>query len=86
MYLWMYESWIEDLNEKNKFARNYSILTGSFSNMDLAQKMMVEKSGFSSSDDDFERTTQMIESGTFDKKDNNNVKRKRRRRRVVNNG
>jgi hypothetical protein len=71
----MYESWIQDLREKNEFTRNYAILTGSFSNMELAKKMIEsEKPSFSSSDADFEATTKQTR------------RRRRRRRQGVVNG
>lgn len=38
--MWMYLSWIEDQDEKNNFARSYSILQGSFTNPEMARKMI----------------------------------------------
>lgn len=32
-------SWIEDQNQKHKFARDYAIFTGSFTNPEAAKKM-----------------------------------------------
>jgi hypothetical protein len=83
----MYESWIQDLREKNEFTRNYAILTGSFSNMELAKKMIEsEKPSFSSSDADFEATTRMIEQDVERELAQKQTRRRRRRRRqgVVN--
>lgn len=33
-------NWIRDLEEKHEFATDYSIFTGSFSNPEMARKMM----------------------------------------------
>jgi hypothetical protein len=61
-YLMMYEHWIEDLTERHKFARNYSILTGSFTNMELAQKMLDSDSGHSTyQTTDFDESIRIIE-------------------------
>lgn len=84
----MYESWIQDLREKNEFTRNYAILTGSFSNMELAKKMIaMDKPTFESSDEDFEATTRMIEEDVErEMAERKGMSRRRRRRRygVVN--
>ena len=39
MWLWMYVSWIEDQNQKHKFARDYSVFLGSFSNPQAAKQI-----------------------------------------------
>jgi hypothetical protein len=83
----MYESWIQDLREKNDFTRNYAILTGSFSNMELAKRMIAsENPTFESSDADFEATTKMIEEDVEREAADKQTRRRRRRRRqgVVN--
>lgn len=73
----MYENWIQDIKDKHEFSRNYSILTGSFSNMDLAQKMIGgDGSQIKSSDKDFESTVEMIEEDI--KKEDNKVRKRRR--------
>lgn len=83
----MYESWIQDLREKNDFTRNYAILTGSFSNMELAKKMIdSETPTFASSDADFEATTKMIEDDVDREMAQKNKRRRRRRRHGVVNG
>lgn len=80
--LWMYESWIEDMVEKHKFSRNYSILTGSFFNMEMAQKMMNDnRPEYQSTDADFEETLKMIEGDV--KKTGRNTRRRRQRHGVV---
>jgi len=84
----MYESWIQDQKEKNDFTRNYAILTGSFSNMELAKRMIEsEKPTFASSDADFEATTRMIEEDVQrELAEKQPMRRRRRRRQGVVNG
>lgn len=79
--LWMYESWRADLADQHEFARSYSIFTGSFYNMELAQRLIsAENPDYKSTEEDFEQTVRMVEESFKKPKQ---VKR-RRRRRVVN--
>lgn len=81
LYLWMYESWIQDLIEEHKFSKNYAILTGSFSNMELAQKMIdAETPDYESTEVDFEETLKMIEESVQQEQP---IYRKRRHRQGV---
>lgn len=50
-------SWIEDQTEEHKFARDYSIFTGSFSNPEAAQKMRkYDEPDYESDDEEFEKS------------------------------
>lgn len=87
--LWMYESWCQDLYEKNEFSRNYSILVGSFSNLEMAQKMLkVGQQTFTSSDEDFEESTRwMINDREKYLKSTKNIrasKQRKLRRKILN--
>jgi hypothetical protein len=79
MWLWMYESWCRDVEEKNEFAKSYAILQGSFVNPDMARKMIKsENPDFESTDEDYEKLSrQMIE-------DNRKTLRRRKRKLLVN--
>lgn len=79
--LWLYESWCRDLEEQNEFARSYAILQGSFTNPDLAHKMIKsENPDFETSDEDFEKISkQMVENNR--KQDGGH---RRRRKTIVN--
>ena len=35
--VWLYENWIKDVEEKEKFAYNYSVFLGAFSNPAMAE-------------------------------------------------
>lgn len=85
-WLWMYRSWLEDIAEKHKFAKDYSILTGSFSNLDMAQNMIsAENPDHSSSDQDFDKSTQMVlDAREPEIKEDQPLHRRHRRRGVVN--
>lgn len=76
--LWLYESWCKDQEEKNDFARSYVILNGSFTNVEMAKKMIKQENpDFESSDEDFEKTSQAM----LKQNRQQEVKSKRRQRR-----
>ena len=57
----MYVSWIEDQNQKHKFARDYSVFLGSFSNPEAARKIAKsDEPDYESSDEDFEGSIQRV--------------------------
>lgn len=79
----MYYSWLKDEEEKHEFARAYAILTGSFSDLEMAQKMTDDSRVRRSSDEDFERSVEMLEeaSKALDKEEQRS-KRKRNRKKI----
>jgi len=83
MKLLYYESFRQDLEDKHAFARNYAIFGGSFSNMEMAQRIISEENpDYESTEEDFEESTRMVMAG----RPKVNEKKKRRRRRRVMNG
>ena len=86
LYHLMYEHWICDIKEKNEFAKNYSILVGSFTNHEMAKAMLDEETGSntlaSSSDEDFEESQRMVLRDR-DKKLRPKGKRKMKFRKIV---
>lgn len=76
MKLWLYESWIQDLEDKHEFAKSYAILHGSFTNPKMAGEMIKKDNPeHMSTDEDFE------ESWNWVVKDRKKETKKRRRRR-----
>lgn len=55
----MFQNWLVDQEEKMEFARAYSILIGSFANPEMARKMSEAKI-ISSSDEDFDKSMEMV--------------------------
>lgn len=87
--LWMYESWCQDLIDKNEFAKSFSIFLGSFSNPEAAQQMLKQENpDYGSTDEDFEESTRMVlearEKHNQEEVSKNKPKRRRRRRKVIN--
>jgi hypothetical protein len=76
-----YECFMADLEDKHKFERTYSILTGSFSNVEMAKKMYDDDSGsdYESTEEDLNETMKWVQESQEALS-----KPKRRRRRVVN--
>lgn len=76
--IYMYEHWCKDKEEAFEMARSQSILIGSFSNPAAAKDMLkTENPDFQSSDEDFERSLQLIEESK------KQIKRKRQKRKVM---
>lgn len=86
--LYMYESWCCDLEEKNELARSHAILNGAFSNFEMAQKMIDEDNDsgtHSSSEEDFEKSFEMVIADRKKEEENKKEQRvsRRRMRRMV---
>lgn len=79
--LWLYESWVNKIEQDAEYKKSLAILTGGFYNPELAKKM-IDKSNpaFVSSDDDFEKSWEMVQK---DKENNETTKKKRRKKRRV---
>ncbi len=59
--MFLYYSWMQDLEDKHEFEHNYAVLTGSFSNPQMAKKMMNSKTQtIETSDEDFDKLSQQI--------------------------
>jgi hypothetical protein len=85
--LWLYESWIADLEDKHKFMKDYTILGGSFHNPDAAKQMMqAENPSIISTDEEYEKSTQMVlDEDKLDKEMQSGHRRRRRQiRKVIN--
>ena len=59
-WLWMYQSWLQDLEDKHKFAKDYTILSGSFVNYEMAQKMLDPQNRHESTSTDLDRSMEMV--------------------------
>jgi hypothetical protein len=79
--LWMYESWCQDLEDKNEFAKSFSIFLGSFSNPEAAQKMLKKDNPDYSSTDDDESIKRVLDDRK--KQQEQEAPKRRRRRQVV---
>ncbi len=57
----MYLNWLRDAEEKHEFATDYSIFTGSFSNAEMAKKMINSRNPtHETSDEEFEESTRKL--------------------------
>jgi hypothetical protein len=83
MKMWMFENWVADQADDAELAKNHAYLLGSFWNPEAVKKILGQDSGgYSSSDEDFEKSTEMVRKmntvNIVEKDDGN--KRKRRRK------
>ena len=59
--LWLYESWCEDMAEKNEFAKSYGTFIGAFSNLEMAKAISGEGvTKIETSDEDMEGSMAMV--------------------------
>jgi hypothetical protein len=83
-WLWMYMNWVEDINEKHRFAKDYSIFLGSFHNSEAAHQMLkAETPDFETTDEEFDEATMkmMQQSEQIDKMKETESKSLHRRKR-----
>ena len=60
-WVWMYNSWIQDQEDEHAKLKNYAIFLGAFSNYEMAKNIkQTEESTIKSSDEDFEKSTNVI--------------------------
>lgn len=62
--IYMYEHWCRDREEAYELAKSQSILVGSFTNPQAAKDMLKnEEPDFASTDEDFEKSMEMVRQG-----------------------
>ena len=82
----MFHNWAQDQRDQAELAKNHAYLLGSFWNPEAVKELTGEKSGFESSDEDFEESTKLIRDNNFHipyEAINNEDTKKRIRRRVT---
>ena len=80
--IWLYESWGNEQELQVEMARAQSILTGSFSNPDMARNMIRrENPQFKSSDQDLEQSWKIVEESVKEEEGEKISPRKRRKKR-----
>ena len=84
MRAWMFYNWLEDYYDENKMLENQGILIGSFSNPELAQKIL-GKDGqqMSSTDEEFEETSRMVLEANKKADEEKQKTKKRKRKRKI---
>jgi len=81
--VWLYESWIADLEDKHQFTKDYTILGGSFHNPEAAKQMIQsENPSVVSTDEEYEKSTQMILAENELDKEMQTTKHRRRKRQI----
>lgn len=79
-WVWMYQSWLQDLQEMHKTYKDYALFVGAFSNPEMAKNISRQDNKFESSDEEFEETFEAI------KEVGNLVDKPKPRRRRINKG
>lgn len=78
MWVWMYQSWLQDQQDMHKLYKDYSLFLGSFMNPEMAQSAAkMDSPDYRASDEDFEKSTQvMLQQREVEL---NNIRHRRRR-------
>ncbi len=82
--MWMYENWIADQNEEAELAKNHAYLLASFSNPEAVKQILGEGNTHTSTDEEFEESTQMIKqiNDEMERQNQEKVIPKKKRRRL----
>jgi hypothetical protein len=79
-WLWMYNSWLEDLYEKHKTYKDYALFLGAFSNWEMANKISTKDNpDFKTSDEEFEASFKRVVESNDDVEQGKTIHRRRRR-------
>lgn len=78
---YLYHHWLEDLQEKVEFHKNFAILQGSFANPDMAKKMIKRDNPDFEADDDIQEAS--LQQMTQEDKAGSQIKHRRKRRLLV---
>lgn len=79
MYLWLYYVWLDKEEELHKMAKNYSVLIGSFSNPEMAKKIVEKDNPYAEmADEDFDKISKEID----ELPPINSVKTKKKKRKI----
>lgn len=79
--VWLYESWVYELEQKAEMQKNIAVLTGSFSNYEMAQQIIKQEDP-DYQDPNAEETAQNIHKIIVEE-ENKQPKKKRKKKRVV---
>ena len=76
----MYNSWLEDLQEKHKTYKDYALFLGAFSNWEMANKISKKDNpDFQSSDEEFEAAFDRVVKSNEGSEKEKTIHRRRRR-------
>ena len=81
--LWMYESWLQDDEERHKFTKDYTIFGGSFHNPEAAKQLVQEENpDMKLTNEEEQQSIDMVmAAGDIEEQANKDVLSKHRRRR-----
>lgn len=77
--LWLFNNWLQDQEDNVEVTKNHAYLLGSFINPEAVGKLLNDGAKFESSDEDFDKASEMVLKGSL----NSDSKKKKRRRKKV---
>jgi hypothetical protein len=79
--LWMFENWVADQVDQAELAKNHAYLLGSFWNPEAVKKLMGDGENVHvSSDEELEKSMEMVRSGISNDKPATKVKKRKRKK------
>lgn len=81
--IWMYENWLADQNEQAELAKNHAYLLASFWNPEAVKQILGEGNVHTSTDEEFEESSEMVRRMNEQLNNQNIPKLKRRKRRPL---
>lgn len=81
MLIYLYQHWLEDLQEKTEFYKNFAILQGSFANPDMAKKMIKRDNPDFEADDEIQEAS--LQQMNQEDKEISQIKHRRKRRKLL---
>lgn len=82
--LWLYEGWVNKMDEDAKLKKSMAILTGGFHNPEMARKMLsLETPDHVTTEEEFEQSWQEVEKAR-EQEESKALNKRRRRRKLKN--
>lgn len=79
-WLWMYQNWLQDQEDLHKTYKDYALFMGSFFNWEMANALSKQDNpDFESSDEDFEKSFDIVRKSIQDEEVNKHIHRRHRR-------
>ena len=76
--LWLFNNWLQDQDDDVEITKNHAYLLGSFINPEAISKILGDSNKFESTDEDFDKSSELVRKGAFNT--NNNIKKRRRKK------
>lgn len=77
---WCFNNWVQDQNDKVDLAKNHAYIIGSFINPEAVKKIIGDGNTYSTTDEEFEKSTKMVMESSKAEDSTKSQRRKRKRK------